>query len=171
MEAIFVATFVLVPGGWSGAWWYREAAGELRRRGHQAHPVPLTGVGERAAQLTASVNLDTHIQDVVAHIEAEQIADAVLVGHSYGGMVITGVAEALPGRIRRLIYSDAYVRLPPPGGDPPLGLDPRGQPRRHHHRVEQGQDQSAPQPRTTRPSRVRFRPARRPVKSDNFGPG
>jgi pimeloyl-ACP methyl ester carboxylesterase len=104
-----MATFVLVPGGWSGAWWYREAAGELRRRGHQAHPVPLTGVGERAAQLTASVNLDTHIQDVVAHIEAEQIADAVLVGHSYGGMVITGVAEALPGRIRRLIYSDAYV--------------------------------------------------------------
>jgi pimeloyl-ACP methyl ester carboxylesterase len=61
------------------------------------------------AQLTPAVNLDTHIQDVVALMEAEQIADAVLVGHSYGGMVITGVAEALPGRVRRLVYSDAYV--------------------------------------------------------------
>ena len=109
-----MTTFVLVPGGWFGAWGYHEAASELQRRGHQAHPVPLTGVGERAAQLTAAVNLDTHIQDVVALIEAEQIADAVLVGHSYGGMVITGVAEALPGRIRRLVYSDAYV---PGNGD------------------------------------------------------
>jgi pimeloyl-ACP methyl ester carboxylesterase len=104
-----MATLVLVPGGWFGAWWYREAASQLRRRGHRAHPVPLTGVGERAAQLTAAVNLDTHIADVVAVIEAEQLSDVVLVGHSYGGMVITGVAEALPGRIRRLVYSDAYV--------------------------------------------------------------
>jgi hypothetical protein len=68
-KAVMTATFVLVPGGWGGAWWYREAASELRRRGHQAHPVPLTGVGERAAQLTGAVNLDTHIRDVVAVIE------------------------------------------------------------------------------------------------------
>lgn len=143
-----MATFVLVPGGWFGAWWYREAASELRRRGHQAHPVPLTGVGERAAQLTAAVNLDTHIRDVVAVIEAEQLSGVVLVGHSYGGMVITGVAEALPGRIRRLVYSDAYVPgdgdscwdltsvrfrelfADGAGGDgfsvrPPAGIDPR----------------------------------------------
>jgi pimeloyl-ACP methyl ester carboxylesterase len=109
-----MATFVLVPGGWGGAWWYRDAAAELRRRDHEVHPVALTGVGERAGQLTAAVNLDTHIQDVVAVIEAEDIIDLVLVGHSYGGMVITGVAEALPGRIRRLVYSDAYV---PADGD------------------------------------------------------
>jgi pimeloyl-ACP methyl ester carboxylesterase len=110
--------------------------------------VPLTGVGERAAQLSAAVNLDTHIRDVVAVIEAEQLRDVVLVGHSYGGMVITGVTEALPDRIRRLIYSDAYVPadgescwdLTSPlfrelfaegaGGDgysvsPPAGIDPR----------------------------------------------
>jgi pimeloyl-ACP methyl ester carboxylesterase len=143
-----MGTFVLVPGGWFGAWWYREAASELRRRGHEAHPVPLTGIGERAAQLTAAVNLDTHIRDVAAVIEAEQLSDVVLIGHSYGGMVITGVAEALPGRIRRLVYSDAYVpsdgnswwdltsatfrelAAAGAGGDgfsvhPPAGLDPR----------------------------------------------
>ena len=104
-----MATFVLVPGGWSGAWRYHDVAIELRQLGHEARPVPLTGVGELAERCAATVNLDTHIQDVVAVIEAEQLTDVVLVGHSYGGMVITGVAEALPGRIRRLVYSDAYV--------------------------------------------------------------
>jgi pimeloyl-ACP methyl ester carboxylesterase len=104
-----MATYVLVPGGWSGAWRYHEVASELRQLGHEAHPVPLTGVGELAERSAATVNLDTHIQDVKAVIEAEQLTDVVLVGHSYGGMVITCVADALPGRIRRLIYSDAYV--------------------------------------------------------------
>jgi pimeloyl-ACP methyl ester carboxylesterase len=105
-------------------------------------------VSARAGQLVGAVNLDTHIRDVVAVIEAEDLSDVVLVGHSYGGMVITGVADALPGRIRRLVYSDAYVpedgdscwSLTSPafrelfaagaGGDgfsvpPPAGADPR----------------------------------------------
>src|SRR5207248_1247925 len=80
-----------------------------RGGGHQALPVTLTGVGERAHLLTPGTNLDTHVQDVVRLLEAEGVEDAVLCGHSYGGMVITGVADRVPGRIARLVYVDAYV--------------------------------------------------------------
>jgi pimeloyl-ACP methyl ester carboxylesterase len=103
-----VATFVLVPGGWRGGWWYRPIVEALRRHGHDAHAVTLTGLGDRA-HLRATANLDTHVQDVTALLEAEQITDAVLVGHSYAGMVITGAADRCPDRVRRLVYSDAYV--------------------------------------------------------------
>jgi len=108
-----VATFVLVPGGWHGGWWYRPIAAALRRHGHDAYPVTLTGLGDRA-HLGATANLDTHIQDVVALLETERITDAVLVGHSYSGMVITGAADRCPDRVTRLVYSDAYV---PADGD------------------------------------------------------
>ncbi|WP_028934152.1 alpha/beta hydrolase [Pseudonocardia spinosispora] len=104
-----MTTFVLVPGGWHGAWAIQALVRELRGRGHEAFPVTLTGVGERRHLASASVNLDTHIQDVLAVLETEEITDAVLVGHSYAGMVITGVADRAPSRISRLVYSDAYV--------------------------------------------------------------
>ncbi|WP_067663542.1 alpha/beta fold hydrolase [Nocardia miyunensis] len=102
-------TFVLVHGGWFGGWWYSELASELRRHGHDAYAVSLTGVGERNHLLTAATNLDTHIEDVRAVLEYERIDDAILVGHSYGGMVITGVADRAPERVAALVYSDAYV--------------------------------------------------------------
>ncbi|GAA4606827.1 alpha/beta fold hydrolase [Actinoallomurus liliacearum] len=105
-----MATFVLVPGGWHGGWQYSGMADRLRAAGHRALPVTLTGLGDRAHLASPAVNLDTHVDDVLAVLAAEKVTDAVLVGHSYGGMVITGVADrAEPGSVRRLVYSDAYV--------------------------------------------------------------
>jgi pimeloyl-ACP methyl ester carboxylesterase len=105
-----MATFVLVPGGWHGGWYYTSLADRLRAVGHRALSITLTGLGDRAHLNSATVNLDTHIDDVLAVLAAEQVADAVLVGHSYGGMVITGAADrAANGSVRRLVYSDAYV--------------------------------------------------------------
>jgi pimeloyl-ACP methyl ester carboxylesterase len=109
-----MSTFILVPGGWHGGWYFRPVADALRNHGHAAFPLTLTGLGDRAHLLTAATNLDTHIQDVVAFLEAEDIHDAVLAGHSYAGMVITGAAARAPGRVRRLVYCDAYV---PADGD------------------------------------------------------
>lgn len=117
-----MTTFILVPGGWHGGWYFQPIADALRRHGHTAHPVTLTGLGSldgRADQLTSATNLDTHIQDVVTLLEAEDIHDAVLVGHSYAGMVITGAAARTSGRVRRLVYADAYV---PADGDSCYGL-------------------------------------------------
>jgi len=109
-----VATFVLVPGGWHGGWYFQPLTRQLRQHGHEVYPLTLTGLGERSHLLTASVNLDTHIEDVVRVLENEQIEDAVLCGHSYGGMVISGVADRVRERIAALVYCDAYV---PEDGD------------------------------------------------------
>ncbi|MGY9064192.1 alpha/beta fold hydrolase [Streptomyces sp. CAS3] len=105
-----MTTFVLVPGGWRGGWYFSALADRLRTAGHRALTVTPTGVGDRAHLTSADVNLDTHIDDVLAVLAAEEVGDAVLVGHSYGGMVITGAADRAPsGVVRRLVYSDAYV--------------------------------------------------------------
>jgi pimeloyl-ACP methyl ester carboxylesterase len=109
-----MTTFILVPGGWHGAWYFQPIADTLRRHGHAAYPVTLTGLGDQAHPPTAATNLDTHIQDVVTFLETEDIHDAVLVGHSYAGMVITGAAARAAGRVRRLVYADAYL---PDDGD------------------------------------------------------
>ena len=104
-----MATFVLVPGGWHGGWWFEPLARRLRELGHQAFPVTLTGVGERSHLAAPSVNLDTHIQDVLQLLEQERLSGVVLCGHSYGGMVVSGVADRAPERVGALVYSDAYV--------------------------------------------------------------
>lgn len=107
--------FVLVHGAWHGAWCWRRVLPGLWAAGHRAFAVSLSGVGERAHQLSSAITLDTHIADVIAVVEAEELRDAVLVGHSYGGMVITGAADRLaaaPGRVSRLVYVDAVVPLP-----------------------------------------------------------
>ncbi|MFJ9368955.1 alpha/beta fold hydrolase [Nocardia sp. NPDC101769] len=101
--------FVLIPGGWFGGWWYSDLASELRRHGHTAYPVTLTGVGDRSHLLSPTTNLDTHIHDVVSVLEFERLDNVILVGHSYAGMVITGVADRIPERVAALVYSDAYV--------------------------------------------------------------
>ena len=107
---------VLVHGAWHGAWCWKRVLPLLRGAGIETHAVTLTGVGERAHLLSADVDLHTHIQDVVGLIEAEELRRVVLVGHSYGGMVITGVADRLerdqPGRLARLVYLDASVPSP-----------------------------------------------------------
>ncbi|MBP2406003.1 alpha/beta fold hydrolase [Streptomyces syringium] len=115
------ATFVLVPGMCHGAWSFETLTGPLRLLGHRVHALTLTGVAERAHLLASTVNLDTHIEDVAGVLEAEDIENAVLVGHSYGGMVITGVGDRLPERVDSLVYLDALV---PQDGDSLFDLIP-----------------------------------------------
>lgn len=109
-------TFVLVHGAWQGAWCWRRVLEYLRGEGHAAHAVTLTGVGERAHLLTPAIRLRTHIEDVLATIECEELSGVVLVGHSYGGIVVTGVADSLlarrPAALRHLVYLDAVVPHP-----------------------------------------------------------
>lgn len=101
--------FVLVAGAWHGAWCWKRVLPLLRQGGHRAFAVPLAGVGERAHEPAAGIDLSRHVDDVVAVIEAEELDAAVLVGHSYAGLVITGVADRLAPRIARLVYVDAVV--------------------------------------------------------------
>ncbi|NQV21812.1 MAG: alpha/beta hydrolase [Rhodospirillales bacterium] len=104
-----MATFVLVHGAWHGAWCWARVEPGLRAAGHDVHTVTLTGLGDRYHLRGACAGLETHIDDVVAHLDWHQLEDVVLVGHSYGGMVITGVAERSAERIGRLVYLDAFV--------------------------------------------------------------
>src|ERR1700733_10349511 len=104
-----MANFVLVHGAWHGGWCYARVARLLRAAGHDVFTPTLTGVGERVHLAGLAVTLTTHIRDVVSVIEFEALEDVILCGHSYGGMVITGVAAALGRRIRTLFYLDAFV--------------------------------------------------------------
>ena len=107
---------VLVHGSWHGAWCWRRMLPILRGAGVETHAVTLTGVGERAHLMGPDIDLNTHIQDVIGLIEAEELQHVLLVGHSYAGMVITGVADRLqrdrPGLLARLVYLDASVPHP-----------------------------------------------------------
>ena len=107
-----MADFVLVHGAWHGALCWKRVVPSLWAAGHRVFAVSLTGVGEKAHLPASSVTLDTHIADVQAVIEAEELTDAILVGHSYAGMLITGVADRLATRLRHLVYLDAVVPLP-----------------------------------------------------------
>ena len=108
-----MANFVLVHGAWHGAWCWSRVLPLLCAGSHTAHAVTLTGVGERAHLLSREITLQTHITDVVNLIEAEELKDVVLVGHSYAGMVVTGAADRLlataPKHLRHLVYLDASV--------------------------------------------------------------
>jgi pimeloyl-ACP methyl ester carboxylesterase len=103
------ATFVLVPGQWTGAFIWHLVTPLLRAAGHDVYPVTCTGLGDRVHLASPSIDLDTHITDVVNVIEFEDLHDVVLVGHSYAGMIITGVAERVPERLSQLVYLDAQV--------------------------------------------------------------
>lgn len=104
-----MTNFVLVHGAWSGGWCYRETAAALRRRGYFVFTPTLTGLGERAHQAGQAITLETHIRDVAGCLEAEELEEVVLLGHSYSGMVITGVADRMAGQIKALVYLDAFV--------------------------------------------------------------
>ncbi len=104
-----MSTFVLVHGAWHGGWAWQRVAPALRAAGHEVHAPTLTGVSDRAHLLSPAVGLGTHIQDVVALIEAHELDDVVLVGHSYAGQVVTGVADRLPARVGKRVYLDAFV--------------------------------------------------------------
>jgi pimeloyl-ACP methyl ester carboxylesterase len=102
-----MATYVLVHGGGHGGWCYQRVARVLRATGHEVYAPTLTGLGERAHLLDDRVDLHRHIEDVVAVLHFEDLHDVVLVGHSYGGMVITGIADRAAERIGRLVFLDA----------------------------------------------------------------
>ena len=102
-----MSTYVLVHGGAHGGWCYQRVARILRSSGHDVYTPTLTGLGERSHLLSADVDLDLHITDVVGVLHYEDLSDVILVGHSYGGMVITGIADRAPDRIGRLVYLDA----------------------------------------------------------------
>ncbi|MDX8481855.1 alpha/beta hydrolase [Mesorhizobium sp. VK24D] len=104
-----VADFVLVHGAWHGGWCYDLVAKRLRSEGHEVYTPTLTGLGERSHLLDDKIDLNTHIQDVLNVIRWQDLDRFVLCGHSYGGMIITGVADAVPERVTSLVYLDAYV--------------------------------------------------------------
>ena len=100
---------VLVHGAWHGGWGWKRLTPLLRRAGHEVFTPTLTGLGERAHLAGPAVDLETHIQDIVGVLETEELEDVLLLGHSYGGMVVTGAADRVPQRIARLVYLDAFV--------------------------------------------------------------
>ncbi|MCJ8156051.1 alpha/beta hydrolase [Sphingomonas sp. LaA6.9] len=102
-----MATFVLVHGGGHGGWCYQFVARLLRAEGHEVYTPSLTGLAEREHLLSPDIDLDTQITDVVKLLHFEDLRDVILVGHSYGGMVITGIADRAADRIGHLVYLDA----------------------------------------------------------------
>ena len=102
-------TFVIVHGAWGGGWDWRTVDSLLTKDGYKVVRVTLTGLGERRHLASPNVGLYTHIDDVVNKILWDDMKDVILLGHSYGGMVITGVADRIPERIKRLIYLDAML--------------------------------------------------------------
>ena len=102
-------TYVLLHGAFHGAWCWRDVADLLRAAGHRVTTPTQTGLGERAHLLSAQITLDTFVEDVVRHLETEELEDVVLVGHSFGGNGISGAADRVPGRIRHLVYLDAMI--------------------------------------------------------------
>ena len=102
-------TIVLVHGAWHGGWCYGRVADLLRGSGHRVYTPTLTGLCERSHLLSPSINLSTHIADIVNLMRWEDLQQIVLVGHSYGGIVVTGVADAMAERVSALVYLDAFV--------------------------------------------------------------
>jgi pimeloyl-ACP methyl ester carboxylesterase len=102
-------TFVIVHGAWGGSWAFREVEMRLREKGYDVYRPSLTGLGERYHLANEEINLSTHLDDVVNAILFEELENIVLVGHSYGGMVISGVAHRIPDRIQSMIFVDAFV--------------------------------------------------------------
>ena len=102
-------TIVFVHGAWAGGWHFRKVEPLLRATGYPVYRPTLTGLGERVHLAEPRINLSTHVEDIVKVIEFENLDGVVLVGHSYGGMVISGVAERVPDRVAQLVYFDAIV--------------------------------------------------------------
>jgi pimeloyl-ACP methyl ester carboxylesterase len=108
-ETLSKPTIVIVHGAWGGAWAFKRVEAMLRDKGYNVYRPQLTGLGDRVHLARPDIGLSTHIEDVVNMILFEDLHDITLVGHSYGGMVITGVADRVPDRIKRLVYLDALL--------------------------------------------------------------
>ena len=157
-----MATFVVCHGAWSAGWAWKKVRPLLRAAGHEIFTPTYTGLGERAHQVSRAIDLDTHIGDVVAVLDCEDLRNVVLVGHSYGGMVATGVADRAAERISRLVYVDAFV----PGNGQSLFdfLPAQERARRHEGAAAQGDGWLLPPnpiPPDTSPEDVAWITARR----------
>jgi pimeloyl-ACP methyl ester carboxylesterase len=119
MQKGMTTTFLLIHGAWHGGWAWRRVADRLKARGHIVFAPTLTGLGERAHLLHPGINLSLHIADVLGVIKYERLDDFVLVGHSIGGCIISGVAEAVPDAIRSIVFVDAFI---PDNGDAVIDL-------------------------------------------------
>ena len=104
-----MATFVLIHGSCHGGWCWKKVTPLLTNQSHKVYTPTLTGLGERSHLLRENIDLNTHILDIIQVFEYEDLYDVILVGHSYGGMVIGGVAEKIPERIKRMVYIDGYI--------------------------------------------------------------
>jgi len=104
-----MATYVFVAGGGWGGFIWREVTCRLRKLGHDVFTPTLTGVGERVHLASPQIDLETHVQDILGVLSYEDLHEVILVGHSYGGLVITAVAERVPERLAHLVYLDALV--------------------------------------------------------------
>ncbi len=102
-------TFVLLHGAWHGGWCWQRVAAQLRAAGHRVTTPTQTGLGERRHLLSAQITLETFVLDLVHHLEAEEVGQAILVGHSFGGLGISGAADRVPERIRHLVYLDSMI--------------------------------------------------------------
>lgn len=114
-----MTTFVLVHGAWTGAFGFHKVRPLLQRAGHEVFTPSLTGIGDRVHLAHPQINLSVHVRDVVNHILYEDLSSIVLLGFSYGGMVVTGALEHIAERVRHLVYLDAFV---PSDGDSVLSL-------------------------------------------------
>ncbi|MBV9462367.1 MAG: alpha/beta hydrolase [Bradyrhizobium sp.] len=104
-----MASFVLIPGGWRGGWTFADFVARLKRAGHEAYAVTLSGLDVGPEPSSGNINLDTHIADVLELLTVEDLSEVMLCAHSYGGMVAAGVADRAPERIAALAYLDAFV--------------------------------------------------------------
>lgn len=104
-----MTTFVIVHGAWAGAWEWDDVAAQLRGRGHDVHVPTLSGLGERAHLAAYPITLTDHVSDIVNEMVWHDLTELVLVGHSYGGIVATGVAERAADRIASIVYLDAFI--------------------------------------------------------------
>ena len=102
-------TYVLAHGSWHGGWCWRPVAERLAAAGHRVYAPSYTGMGDRAHLLSRSITIDTFVEDLVQVIQTEELNDVILVGHSFGGIPITGVADRIPERLAHLVYFDAIV--------------------------------------------------------------
>jgi pimeloyl-ACP methyl ester carboxylesterase len=140
-------TYVLLHGAWHGGWCWAKVAEALRAGGHRVFTPTQTGLGERRHLLSRGITLDTFVLDVVNLIEAEELRDAILVGHSFGGSGISGAADRMPERVRHLVYLDSLILE---GGQSPFGrLPDEVVATRRCQALEQGEGVAIPPPPPT----------------------
>jgi pimeloyl-ACP methyl ester carboxylesterase len=160
-----MATFVVAHGAWSAGWGWKKMHPLMAARGHRLVTPTYTGLGERTHLASPDIDLDTHTADILGVLEFEELTDVNLIGHSYGGMVATGVADRARRRIAKLIYIDAFA---PNDGDSAIDLLPASA-RAQRKPSADGFIPPVPMPPDTAPDdRAWAEPLRRPQPAKTF---